>query len=262
MEALVDQSTDNGRPVLAGVDREIGDAALLAEPGEGAVHGLVDVAARAEIAQRSLRARLDEPFVDAGIAGQPHLFEMAQAGDQQPADFGIVRPLRLGPQVDIAQLVGLACDLPIEPRPAFGIDLTREAGADLVLGLGAEFGIDQLLGASAQAVADIIARDDEIGAGLVDAAHEQMDMRVVGVPVIDGDPVEAGAEVGFHLLGEIPREGAQVFHIGGVFRRDDEAEMVPVVLQRSAKARSSARSVSASNMTPFSPSRLTPSRFR
>ncbi len=55
-------------------------------------------------------------------------------------------------------------------------------------------------------------------------------MRVVGVPVIDGDPVEAGAEIGFHLPGEIPREGAQVFHVAGVFRGDDEAEMVPVVL--------------------------------
>ncbi len=157
MEALVDQPADDGRTILAGVDREVGNAAFVAEPREGAVHGLDDVAARTEIAQRPLRARLDEPFVDAGIGGEAHLFEMAHARDQQPTDFGIVRSLGLGPQVDVAQLVGLACDFPVEPRPAFGINLARKAGADLVLGLRAEFGIDQFLGASAQTVADIVA---------------------------------------------------------------------------------------------------------
>jgi hypothetical protein len=54
-------------------------------------------------------------------------------------------------------------------------------------------------------------------------------MRIVGVPVIDGDPVEAGPKIGLHLPRQIPGEGAQVGHLAGVFRRDDEAEMVPVV---------------------------------
>lgn len=262
MQPLVDQPADDRRAVLAGVDGEVCDTALLAEPGEGLVHGLDDVAALAEIAQGPFRARLDEPFVDAGIGGEPHLFEMAQAGDEQPTDLGIVRPLRLGPQVDIAKLVGLARDLPVEARPAFGIDLTGKAGADFMFGLWAEFGIDQILGASAQAVADIVARDDEIGAGLVDAANEQVDMRIVGIPVIDCHPIKACPEIGFHLPGEIAGEGAQVFHVAGVLGEIMKRKWCRSSWQRSAKARSSARSFSASNMTPFSPSRLTPSRLR
>ena len=57
----------------------------------------------------------------------------------------------------------------------------------------------QFLGPRPQAAADVVAGDDEILAGLVDAADQQVDMRIVGVPVIDGDPVEPGAEVGLHL---------------------------------------------------------------
>lgn len=63
--------------------------------------------------------------------------------------------------------------------------------ANFVFGLRAEFDVDQVHGAGAQAPADIVARDDEIGAGLVDATHREMDMGIIGVPVIDGDPVKA-----------------------------------------------------------------------
>ncbi|MFN5616837.1 MAG: hypothetical protein ACK45V_14305, partial [Brevundimonas sp.] len=49
--------------------------------------------------------------------------------------------------------------------------------------------------------------------------------------MIDRDPIEPGAEVGFHLAREVAREGAQVRQLGGVLGRDDEAEMVAVVLR-------------------------------
>ncbi|GFE66571.1 hypothetical protein KIN_36450 [Litoreibacter roseus] len=56
-----------------------------------------------------------------------------------------------------------------------------------------------------------------------------MDMRIVGVPVIDGDPIEFGAEIALGLGHEVARESAQILHLSGVFRRDDEAEMMTVV---------------------------------
>ena len=55
-------------------------------------------------------------------------------------------------------------------------------------------------------------------------------MRVVGVPVIDGDPIELGAEILLHLADQIAGEGFEVGHLHGVLGRDDEAEMMPVVL--------------------------------
>lgn len=56
-----------------------------------------------------------------------------------------------------------------------------------------------------------------------------MDMRVIGIPVIDRHPVEAGVEVARHIFEEFARESAQISHLACVFRRHDEAEVMPVV---------------------------------
>jgi nicotinamidase-related amidase len=44
-----------------------------------------------------------------------------------------------------------------------------------------------------------------------------------------GYPVETGSEIVRHVVHHLAGEGAQVRHLGGIFGRDDEAEMVPVV---------------------------------
>lgn len=54
-------------------------------------------------------------------------------------------------------------------------------------------------------------------------------MWVVGVPVIDGHPFQARAQVGLHARHQMTGVGAQVVELLGVFRRDDEAELVAVV---------------------------------
>ena len=51
------------------------------------------------------------------------------------------------------------------------------------------------LGAGAHAMADIVTADDEVLAVVRLAADQQMDVRVVGVPVLGGDPVEPRLEV-------------------------------------------------------------------
>ena len=55
-----------------------------------------------------------------------------------------------------------------------------------------------------------------------------MDMGVVGVPMIDRDPVEPGAEVALCVPHELAREGSKVGHLARVLRRDREPEMMPV----------------------------------
>src|SRR3546814_1065861 len=54
----------------------------------------------------------------------------------------------------------------------------------------AEIEIDEFAGALAQAVADIVARNDEILAPIITAAHDDMGMGMAGVEMIDRDPVE------------------------------------------------------------------------
>jgi hypothetical protein len=84
---------------------------------------------------------------------------------------------------------------------------------------------------------DVIARDDEVGTVICDAAYHEMHMRVVGVPMGDADPVQPGAEVTLHLADQVTGECLDVGHLGGILRRDDEVEMMPVVEAASREGR-------------------------
>ena len=48
--------------------------------------------------------------------------------------------------------------------------------------------------------------------------------------MIDGDPIELGAEILLHLADQLAGEALEVGHLRRVLGRDDEAEMVAVVL--------------------------------
>ena len=67
------------------------------------------------------------------------------------------------------------------------------------------------------------------------AAQQNMDMGIVGVPVIDCDPVEPGAKVGLHVDEQFAGECPHIRHFDGVFGRDDEAEMMSVVRAATSK---------------------------
>src|SRR3546814_10990580 len=63
-------------------------------------------------------------------------------------------------------------------------------------------------------------------AGVVAPAHDDVRVRVVGVPVVDGHPIEARAQVGLHAAHEVPRIGAQVLQFSAILGREDEAEEI------------------------------------
>ena len=54
-------------------------------------------------------------------------------------------------------------------------------------------------------------------------------MGVVGVPMIDRDPVEPRSEVALRVLHELAREGPKVGKLARILRRDCEPEMMPVL---------------------------------
>ena len=56
-----------------------------------------------------------------------------------------------------------------------------------------------------------------------------MDVRIVGVPVIDGNPVELCAEVALGIGHQLAGEDLEVVHLSRILRRHDEAEVVAVV---------------------------------
>jgi hypothetical protein len=61
------------------------------------------------------------------------------------------------------------------------------------------------------------------------ANRPEVNVRIVSVPMTDRDPVEPGAEIARHLGCQVACEGFEIGHFGGILRRDDEAEMMPVV---------------------------------
>jgi hypothetical protein len=104
------------------------------------------------------------------------------------------------------------------------------SGADFQLAPWPQFESDTFRRATAKAVADVVTADDQVLAAVGPAADEHMDMGVVGVPMIDRDPVETGAEVALRVLHQLPREGPKVGHLARVLRRDCEPEMMPILI--------------------------------
>ena len=57
-----------------------------------------------------------------------------------------------------------------------------------------------------------------------------MAVRIIGVPVIDRDPVEFRAEIPLRIRHQLPCEGSQVDHLSRILRRNDETEVVAIFL--------------------------------
>src|SRR3546814_714023 len=56
-----------------------------------------------------------------------------------------------------------------------------------------------------------------------------MGVRVVGVPVVDGNPIGCRASIGVYAGDQVAGGAPQVFQLGGILRRDDEAELGTVL---------------------------------
>src|SRR3546814_10601169 len=73
---------------------------------------------------------------------------------------------------------------------------------------------------------DILARDDEIVAAIVDPTQDDVGVRALGVEVVDRDPVELRPHVLLGLRHEAADIRLEVGIFGTVLGRDDEAKLV------------------------------------
>src|SRR3546814_10615109 len=91
--------------------------------------------------------------------------------------------LTVRPKIDLACPLGRhPLQRSVETRPALGLDLARQRIGDVARAARSEFESGEILGAPAQPFAHIAAIADKILAVVRDAAHEDMDVRIVGVP--------------------------------------------------------------------------------
>ena len=78
---------------------------------------------------------------------------------------------------------------------------------------------------------DIVARHDQILPLVIPPANDDVGMRMPGVEVVDGHPVEPGIQIALHLGQKIANERLEVGKARSFVSRDDEAELVRVLLR-------------------------------
>jgi hypothetical protein len=152
----------------------------------------------------------------------------SRPADQQAAEF-LILLRRAWSQFDEAGApISDVAKRSVEAGPAFGLDLSPEALMNLALGSRAEFKRDPLRRPLPKPFADIVSADDKVPSVIRSTSHEDMDVRVVRIPVIDRNPFQLRPEVALGVVHEFTGEGAKVRHLCGVFGRDNEPEMMPV----------------------------------
>lgn len=230
VQATLDQATDDRRWLGFGVQRHVG-AAIDAAARERSVHGGDDVTPDREIAQAFLDVGLERPLRGSDRLGEAHAFELGGAAEHDPSHLGIGVYGADGTEVgDAVALARRSNKRAVDAGEAIGIDIAGQRCLDLALGPVSELEVDERLDTATQALGQVIAAHDKVVAAIRNTAHEDMDVRVVGIPVIDRDPVELRPEIAFGLMHQLARGRAQVAQLGGILGRDDEAEMMPVVL--------------------------------
>ncbi len=229
MQAAGHQSAEHRVGRILALQCKHGHVRLAPCPCHGPMHGLDDVAADREIAQRTLDPGFERPATRRHLFGEAEPFELGGPADHQPPQRRVftwsARP-KVG---DAGALVDRITECPVEAGPALGLDLLFQGRTDFLLAARAQLQGDPLGGAIAKSPADVGAADDQVLAVVASPADEDMDMRVVGIPVVDRDPIEPGAEIAFGIRHQLTGEGAQILQFSGVLGRYDEAKMMPVV---------------------------------
>jgi hypothetical protein len=109
-------------------------------------------------------------------------------------------------------------------------DLLLQRTLDLTFGPRAKLQGEQLLRSRSHALANIIARNDQVFAILGAPTDDDMNVRMLRVPMIDRNPVERRAKVAFSISHQVAGKSFDVGKFGGIFRRHNEPEMMPVIV--------------------------------
>ena len=148
-----------------------------------------------------LPSTIEDPVVQRlDIAGLPILTYSARAPSMTPQELSwlvddtIVRELQgLKGIAQVARIGGVTREIRValdsEKLLALGINFARDAQRNFTFAARTQLNGDPLFGARAQAGTDIVAVNDNVLAGIIPAPNENMHMGVVGIPVIDRDPI-------------------------------------------------------------------------
>src|SRR5216683_1278830 len=226
---LVDDAADNRRRGRAVVNPEARRIAREALRLQRPVHRLDDVAALAQFAQGRLQLLAQLPAARRGLAGKPHSFQLAKPCQPQCAVGDAARIGRRVPEVK-ATFAGLGDQCPVDADEAVLVNLGRELAPLLDRGDRTEFERHHFACPLANAMGDVVAIDDQILAQLISAVDDDMNMRMAGIKMVHRDPIELRFQVTFEFAHEVAGEAREITEAHTVLRRDDDAELVAIVL--------------------------------
>jgi hypothetical protein len=144
----------------------------------------------------------------------------------------------------------LAClERAVERSEPLLTDFACKLILDVDLGARAELIGEDGLGATPRSLRQVTAVDGDVVTVFVDPADDHMDVRVVGVPVIDGAPHQSATEVRLHLSHQPASERGQI-HFRSVLGRDDEPKLALLALNRRTQRRPNVRHLGGAVDTP------------
>src|SRR5690606_451714 len=166
-QPLPDHAADNGAAVGAWLEHR--QLARLA--AHGPLHGADDVAALTQGAQGLFRLGMAGPRAGPRLVGHAQALPALQAAGQPqawapPAAF--VAPFGMHQAI----VAGLALQCAIQARPPLLLHLALQGLLDLQLGARPQPFSRQFGGAVAEAIGDVVARDDEVFARVITPAHD------------------------------------------------------------------------------------------
>ena len=219
-----------GMDSVLAMQNEIRGAALPSLPGQASINAFDDVVALAELSQHVLRVFGERPLGRTEWMSMTECLQLAHSADLDPVEIFLALA-RLRPKIHHAairrRVVGKR---PIQPGPTLRPNLGLQRMPNLEVRPGSEFQGQERFRPRPDSLANIVTRDDQILAIAGPATDNDMDVGVLGIPVIDGDPVEAGAQIAFGVAHKITGESLEIGKFGRVFGCDNEPEMMTVLL--------------------------------
>jgi|GEM_PF-4120187 hypothetical protein len=180
---------------------------------------------------------LPSPFADS--ARKPELFKVAKpihflCRSNLCSTFGAGLDVVVG---DDAIQPGAALERTVDLSPLFAFDAAFAREEDLTFGARPKLALDEPFAQFAYAAFEVLAVDFQRATVFPDAADQEVDVRVVGVVMVNGDPLKARVKIAFHLRNQVTDVSVKIDAVG-VFGRHDERPHQLVALLPIANGRS------------------------
>ena len=211
IEPTRDKPTDDWRRPVSVIERKVSDAPFDVLIGEFAMDALDDVGPLAQRSHDRFCVLRQAPSRRAKRLGEARALEFLHAANQNGASESLCSRVGARSKVDnTIMLRSLAGERAIELGPTIGLDLGIEVATDLAVASRPELERGKMRSAGAHALADVVAGDHKVAAVVALAAYDDMDVGIIGVPVVDPNPIELGAEIPLGLRHQIAGERLQV----------------------------------------------------